>query len=446
MKVLILSYAFPPVPLISAQRAYAFHKFLPREGIETVTVTRKWREGLTGHDDLYEVDSGKVEQEIIDASKVIRVPFKGNLKFRLVRTRLWPLRIIRKLITLLQTLLQWRFLFLGDYYPLYRESKHILRKEQVDCILVTGQPFVLFHYARLLSAKFDIPYFLDYRDGWFTSHLNREGVLQKWISKQQCVIESRILANALGVTTVSSGLLDAIRNQFSTSPQAKVITNGVDREIIEEVRHELMNNKSDTIDEHVPKFEVVYTGTLNDKKRVDILLQAFESFVQQTEHNDIVLKLVGISLRKNKYESLIAHYAAKYAWLEIVPPVPFRASLAIQMRSQVLVALIPGRLSDGIFTGKIFEYAACGRPIVVVENDENMTGKQLGADSENIGELDMYHSSTSEGLSSLLNNLYDQYKLNKTSGNSAIHYPAWITREYQVKQLAQFITQASVQH
>ena len=59
--------------------------------------------------------------------------------------------------------------FIADHTrELFYEADNYLSKNKVDFIIATGEPWVSFRYAHLLSKKHNIPWASDYRDGWNT--------------------------------------------------------------------------------------------------------------------------------------------------------------------------------------------------------------------------------------------------------------------------------------
>jgi hypothetical protein len=62
------------------------------------------------------------------------------------------------------------FTFMGDNRAgIYHAASEQLQKHTCHAIIATGEPFVLFRYAKKLSERFNIPWVADYRDGWSTN-------------------------------------------------------------------------------------------------------------------------------------------------------------------------------------------------------------------------------------------------------------------------------------
>ena len=70
----------------------------------------------------------------------------------------------------------------------------------MEAIIATAEPFVLFHYAALLSKKHNIPWIADYRDPWTQDNKRGNNIIRKiWDN----FLERKTLKNASFVTTVS---------------------------------------------------------------------------------------------------------------------------------------------------------------------------------------------------------------------------------------------------
>ena len=58
-----------------------------------------------------------------------------------------------------------------------KAAEDYLATNKIDCILATGDPFVLFHYAKkALRKKHNVPWIADYRDPWSSEFENRKQI------------------------------------------------------------------------------------------------------------------------------------------------------------------------------------------------------------------------------------------------------------------------------
>ena len=181
-KVLILAYDFPPYNSIGGQRPYAWYQYLPDFSVRPVVITRQWDVETHGNATAYTGSgySATVDIKTDDDRKEIHyIPYKPNLRDRLARCNNPFPRLLGKCLSVLQMLSD-PFCFAFDNKSgIYHYAKAFLKENTVDYILVSGEPFVLFRYAKKLSKRFDTPWVGDYRDGWSWNH-SRKNKLLRW--------------------------------------------------------------------------------------------------------------------------------------------------------------------------------------------------------------------------------------------------------------------------
>ena len=127
-----------------------------------------------------------------------------------------------------------------------------LTPDNVDIILASGDPFLAFKLAKLLSDRLRRPYVLDYRDPW-TGNLHaaqpdRPASIQ---------LEARLLSHAAAVTIVSRAWSIAMDQRFTLGSKLHVVTNGYDPDEMGRVRSHDFGH-----------FAIVYTGSFYPPKRV----------------------------------------------------------------------------------------------------------------------------------------------------------------------------------
>ena len=181
-KVLILAYDFPPYVSVGGLRPYAWYNYLKEFGIEPIVVTRQW--GNTNGNRLDYISAGSSKQSIVEVSEhgtIIRSPYKPNFANRLLlKHGDHRYRFLRKSISAYYEFAQF-LLPIGPKIELYKAAKHFLKNNQVDAIIATGDPFVLFRYASKLSKAFNIPWIADYRDPWsHNEEAQKKMVQKKW--------------------------------------------------------------------------------------------------------------------------------------------------------------------------------------------------------------------------------------------------------------------------
>lgn len=263
--VLILAYDFPPYISVGGLRPASWFEHLHAFGIRPVVVTRQWS-NVHGNalDYVAPGHSAEVEREEFAHGTLIKAPYKPNLSNRLLlKHGEHKHRLVRKGTTAFHEFGQYLFP-VGSKRSLLQAADQFLAHEKVDCIVATGDPFVLFHYANKLSRKYNIPWIADYRDPWsqdFKTKLNAS--FQKWSEKQ----EVKVIPAAAAVTTVSSYLKRLIPVQLQQPHH--VLPNGYDDSAVEAARPLAQQNDMLTIG---------FTGTLYPWNPTEAFLREAERF------------------------------------------------------------------------------------------------------------------------------------------------------------------------
>jgi hypothetical protein len=165
-KVLIVSYFSPPSNFAGSYRVRGwldhFHKF----GYHPVLITRHWKGSETEFTAISEETDILLEEN--NTSTIIRLPYRGSLRDRIVARAGAKAAWLGKVFSLFQVVGQNFFLFCIPYRNLYYQARKYLRDNpDVEFVLTTGRPFVQFRFAHLLKKEFpNIRWIADYRDPW----------------------------------------------------------------------------------------------------------------------------------------------------------------------------------------------------------------------------------------------------------------------------------------
>ncbi len=210
-----------------------------------------------------------------------------------------------------------------------------------------------------LKEKYGIPWVADYRDMWTTDPANPLLDMDNPIHKLNRELESILLHNA-NCNLVAVGETIPIYTQNFQLPQEKIvgITNGYDEADFSETTYEIQRTE---------KFTINYSGLLYSKQRnIAPILQAIKELWDAHEVNlsQIIFRVIGAS-EKGNFE-LVQKYEMERVF-HFVPYVPHKDAIAANLESDLLLLLVGDDPSfKMVFTGKIFEYLRCGRPILAL--------------------------------------------------------------------------------
>lgn len=397
MKVLIITYYWPPAGGSGVQRWLKFVKYLQEYGIEPV---------------VYTVDNARYLKE--DKTLLDDVP--RNTK--VLKHSIWePTDLLfwkkkKSQKSGISNISQNRFLsfirgnfFIPDPKVFWVNSsvkflQKYLNSNKVDAIISTGPPHSMHLIAQKLHKKNKLKWIADFRDPWTDLYYNNDFSEQSFAKKKNKILEKLVLKNADCVLTVS----ESLKEQFSINARrVEVITNGYDNEI---------RSAEDTVLDKL--FTISYIGLLPKQSNPKLFFKVLQELCSQNEDfkNDLKLNFIGDISDDVRVEVLKNNLEKNTSFKGYVD---HEKAIEFQNKAQVLLLLIPNiEKSKGILTGKLFEYLIAKRPILAI-------GPEDGDLSEILKETDsgiLIDFSNREQLSSEILKFYHQYKKGNLKVNS----------------------------
>jgi hypothetical protein len=436
-KVLILAYDFPPYVSVGGLRPYNWYKYLNEFGISPIVLTRQW-ENKHGNflDYISESSSSDTIIENNSSGTIIRSPYKTNLSNRLLlKYGEKRFKIIRKIITAYFEFTQYLFIT-GPKKELFKAARKFLEENEVDAIIASGEPFVLFSYASKLSKEFNIPWVADYRDPWSQNKDNEKQLIFKYWYR---FFERKIIKSASEIITVSDFLKVSIRELFEEVP-IHILPNGYDPEVIDEASKNAQS--SDFL-------QIAFVGTIYDWHPIESFLKVFHQFVTQKSSVNIRFNLYGIN-KRNEIEEMIQ---TKFPELKnhVVISSRMPNDLLLKELAKNNVMLLFNYYS---FMGtKIFDYIGIKRKILMCYSNDvealklkakYYTMEEIEGVSHHL-QVDLIEETKSgvvvenEGsLFPILNQLYEEFELNRKIECNSIGVENY-SRKIQVKKLSEII-------
>jgi len=359
-KILIIVYYWPPSGGSGVQRWVKLAKYLVEQGIQVhvLTVDEKYASYLQTdlslaqevHPDIQVVRTRSFE--IINVFARIfgknKIPTAGfyNLDRKSIVHNLGL--IIRSNFFIPDPRRGWN-------YFAFRKACEIIKKEGITKVITSSPP----HSSQLigfkLKKKFGVEWIADLRDPWtdiFYYGLLRHSFLSRRIDRHY---EQTVLKNADICFTVSQKLKEIFiaKDDHIDPGKFHIIPNGYDEGDFEDV------GKS----EQGKDFVIGYTGTISDQYEPWVFLKAFSNLVHHSL-GKVSLEITGTA------SPAIASFAEKLGirdHISINPPVPHNEIPGLLVRKSVLLLVIP-RVdnADLILTGKLFEYLASRRPVILI--------------------------------------------------------------------------------
>ncbi|WP_243389586.1 glycosyltransferase family 4 protein [Flavobacterium cyanobacteriorum] len=360
MKVLIITYYWPPAGGPGVQRWLKFVKYLPEFGIEPVVY-------IPENPTYPLIDNGLLEEVRADVTVLkqkITEPYAWASAFSRSSTKKISSGIIpnKKKQSLLQKLMLWvrGNLFIPDARVLWvRPSVQYLEKyskeHDIEVIITTGPPHSLHLIGKKLKEKLSVKWLADFRDPWTTIGYHKELKLSAYAASKHKSLEKEVLnaADAIVVTSPTT------KKEFEalTARPVTVITNGYDVE----------KTEKQPLDE---KFTIAHIGSFLSERNPKILWEVLSELVKENEsfRNSFELKLIG-AVSQEVLASVKQHGLEPYQ--NLVGYLPHKEAVAHQRKSQVLLLIeIDSADTRCIIPGKLFEYMVSERPILAIGPDK----------------------------------------------------------------------------
>jgi glycosyltransferase involved in cell wall biosynthesis len=328
MKLLLVSFYWPPAGGGGVQRPLKFATHLPSLGIETHVLApddSKWL-----HEDT----------ELAPPSQawVHRARYFGPGP-REAATSGTALAVRRLLVP--DASVPWNLTAIPA-------ALRIARREGIDVVLTTSPPGSVHLVGAAVKRALRIPWVADLRDSLLAHpHRRAENALVRAKERVGERVARLVAARADAIVAAADAIADEARG---LSPRGRVATipNGCDFDDFAALEYHPGE-----------RFRITHAGSFFGKRDPRPFLTA----LHESGLDDVVARFVG------------DFRAADRAWaerlglgdrLELVPYVSRRRSLELQRDSEALLLLIPdaGGRGKGVLSGKVFEYLAAERPVL----------------------------------------------------------------------------------
>lgn len=199
MKLLIVSPYFAPYSLVGAQRMNSFVRYMAEKGHDITVVA-------FSVEHLRTVAPAALNADIPELVKVERVDVKTNIKSVSGRNSYYESAFLKALDS-------------------------VLKEESYDLCLVSVGPFFTLNAVRTVMKRYDIPYFIDYRD--LISMGQCKGLVRRIksvrASVNNYVNNKRAIRDCKGVITISEECKNILRRKYAGHSDCfHVVYNGFD--------------------------------------------------------------------------------------------------------------------------------------------------------------------------------------------------------------------------
>ena len=368
-KVLLITYYFPPSGGAGVQRWLKTIKYLPEFGVETIVLTvdpvcasypqvdESLCDDIPASLKVYKTKTKEILSLYKRVSPQKQVPYGGFANEPNPTLMQKISRFIRGNFFLPDPRRGW------NKYALAK-AKEIIESEGITTVVTTSPP----HSTQLIGLELkklypNINWVADLRDPWTDIYYNQDLYPTSWAQKRNLKYERSVLLGADKIITVSQDCKRLFAEKADVADKITVVPNGYDendfKEMIKE-KGEITPNSSLL----TPNYILSYVGVLAPQHDLSPLKALVSG------RKDILLRFVGVVSEEIQQE--INSWGVQ---TEFISYVSHKEAIAYMMASDALLLFVPNvPNNEGILTGKLFEYLASRRKILLFgpENGDAM--------------------------------------------------------------------------
>ncbi|MBK7439009.1 MAG: hypothetical protein IPI77_20265 [Saprospiraceae bacterium] len=370
MKILIVTYTYPPAKSVNGFRPLYFARAMEQYGWKVEVLTRHFT-GSESFDEYNRPNHTPYSYTLESGVMVHRVPHHnswfGYYNWPGMRSLgLWKLIYFTQLLcgrTTQESYSKW----IGYYL------KHLLKSTPYDAILVESGPTNLVRAVARIASTLRIPYIIDFRDAYYHEMYLKDPSKIGFSKKIKLGLEKYYMRRPITSAHYCISLSSTLLNILQVPPgKQKVIVNGYD----EVAWSKLKNNPDADI------FSIIIAGTLYDREILKIFLEGLQLFLSKG------LKKVEVLFIAPGPPSVIERIreALPFDDVKILPTrISYEATLEHMATAQVL-AYHGWKGYSGYPSAKIYEYIRSGKKIWILPADgdvidalllETQTGKSF---------------------------------------------------------------------
>jgi len=351
LKILLITYYWPPAGGSGVQRWLKFVKYLPSFDVTPVVYTVK--------DPDYAVEDESLLSEVSNDVQVIRESIWEPNSF-LSKINSKEKQKSAGFIDPNPSFIGRQIQYIRANYfipdsrkfwikPSVKKLTSFVQENDIDIMITTGPPHSLHLIGAEIKKRTGLKWLADFRDPWTNIDYFHSLPLTKKSREKHYQMETMVLKQADAVTVVGNSM----KKEFSDrNDQVHVLTNGFDGDT---------KSKESLLDK---KFSICHIGMMNADRNPKILWRAIRELIDESEdfRKDLVVKLIG-NCDREVYES-VSEWKLKHH-VSFVAYVPHKDVLNFQRSSQILLLAVNNVPSaKSLITGKIFEYLQSQRPVI----------------------------------------------------------------------------------
>ncbi len=432
MKILYISYFYPPLGGPAALRNLKTVKYLSELGCNIHVITVKDIE-YSYHDESLQAETreqGITRTGSCDPMAILKKLFAAKPDA--------SKNIYTKTPEHIKQLVRWLYPIddkVGWLPNLITAGSRALTKERYHLIYVSCGPFSSSLAAWWLSRRHKIPYVVEMRDYWtLLSDYNVFGTAAQRAFAR--FWEHRILHSATGIVSATQGIASDLANAFGAELQAKsfVLYNGHDEEDYLALMPEKRTDNG---------FIFSYFGALYARRSLKNFYAAIAELSREKALPlNTEIRLYGSFNLEAMQEIAASGIACEseadataldspgtLPVIKVIPSLSHKEALSKMLCSDALLLVINSSSPAGTLTSKVFEYLRIGKPILAMVPAKGEVADLLNESGQHY----VCAMESASGIKSCIMRLISER-------NTAFHYPAAkYNRKAQISDLYRFL-------
>lgn len=358
MKVLFITYYWPPAGGVSVQRILHFVLELDNLGVECHVIHPENPSYYSEDTSLNKLIKSSIHchpVKIFDVTKIIKLLPGQNKEGNIKSNKQGALSSITKKIRA-----NW---FIPDpkvgWVPkIVDQTIHLHHKEKYDLVFTNGTPHSV-HLAGLkIKENINLPWIADFRDPWTKMDYFDLLPLNEKSKEKHQRLEHEVISNADITLTVSNSWKKDFKE--AGAKRSECITNGFDEYI-----------------ENIPTddFFISHVGSIHSDRSLDIVINAIKELNQK---NKKVASRIKLALIGNIDSNLEKKLQDKLPKEQVITTGMLNHNDAKSWIGKSKLLLLPinrSKASKGRVPAKLFEYLSARKPIALLGNSKGDAAK-----------------------------------------------------------------------
>jgi glycosyltransferase involved in cell wall biosynthesis len=241
-----------------------------------------------------------------------------------------------------------------------KKSLSIIRENKIEVIYTTSPPHSAHIGGLLLKLITGSKWVADFRDEWTGGESQPNPTfLHTFINRMMEKFVLKIADRVIGMCDYLTKNLSIKNGHSAKNNKFLTIMNGYDREDFFGLENLPPNSH----------FTITHCGSISSVSEPEPFLKAIQLLFQQHPQltNQILIQFFGIDIY-GRLEYLV-HSLGLEQHISPIRYLSHREALKEMMRSHLLLLTIFKKTNEEIITGKVFEYLASGKPILLISSE-----------------------------------------------------------------------------